>query len=95
LRLQWSTRALRDLQRFAEFLSHDHPDLSTHIADALTERASMLKTFPRLGSAIARRDNYRSFSLDVLGARYVVQYQIKVDGVLIVRVFHAREGRTL
>ncbi|MEJ0013542.1 MAG: type II toxin-antitoxin system RelE/ParE family toxin [Bauldia sp.] len=93
--LKWSSRSLRDLQRFAEFLQPEHPELATRIADEIVGRMSTLADFPRLGPRIAGRDRHRSIAIDVLGAAYVVQYEIEGGTILVLRVFHAREHRPI
>ncbi|HVY21572.1 MAG TPA: type II toxin-antitoxin system RelE/ParE family toxin [Bauldia sp.] len=91
--LEWSSRALGDLHRFAAFLENDQPDVAKHIAAALTEKVTPLAVFPELGVAVSKRRHFRSMVLRVLNGSYVVQYQIIGDIVRVLRVFHAREDR--
>ena len=87
----WSSSALADLNRFASFLSEEHPHLARRVAVEIASRISVLADFPDLGRPIGSRDDLRQLVLKVLNADYVFQYAVKPDQVLILRVFHGRE----
>jgi plasmid stabilization system protein ParE len=93
MKVEWSVRALADLNRFAEFLQQHFPHLAPLIARELIGRAEILGSNPKLGSAISGREEYRRLVLRVLNAPYALQYRIGVDRVVILRVFHGREAR--
>jgi toxin ParE1/3/4 len=90
--VEWSASALADLDRFAVFLHQHFPHLADRIATALKERALQLADHPRLGRAIAGRDEYRQVVLRALNAAYVFQYRIDGERVVILRVLHGRES---
>jgi plasmid stabilization system protein ParE len=73
IRLEWSADALADLDRFAAFLSEQHPRLAPIVAAAIIERADLLVEFPELGRPDKGRHEYRQVVLRVLNARYVFQ----------------------
>lgn len=91
--VEWSERALADLDRFAAFLHQSHPHLAEIVAQEIIERAEILSAHPRLGRRIAGREEYRQIILQVLNARYIFQYRFDGQRLLILRVFHARETR--
>ena len=91
--VEWSQDALADLERFAAFLHQHHPRLAGIVAQAIIDKAQLLSEFPRLGRAIAGRDEYRQLVLQVLNAPYVFQYRYDGERLVILRVFHGREQR--
>jgi plasmid stabilization system protein ParE len=91
--LQWSDDALADLDRSADFLHAQSPELAAIVADAIVARTQLLSRHPRLGRPISGREEYRQLVLQVLGAVYVFQYRYDVNRVVILRVFHARESK--
>lgn len=93
MKVEWSAEALADLDRFADFLHRQFPTLAPKIAEAIKERAELLAEQPRLGRAIAGRDEYRQVVLRVLKATYVFQYRIAGERVVILRVLHGSEDR--
>jgi plasmid stabilization system protein ParE len=91
MKLEWSVRALADLDRFADFLQHLHPHLARHVAEAIIARAEILIAHPKLGRPLAGRDEYRQVVLRVLNADYAFQYRFDGRRLIILRVFHGRE----
>jgi toxin ParE1/3/4 len=93
MRLEWSARALADLDRFAEFLQAEHPSLSSIVASAIIEKAQILSQHPELGHPIEGHEHYRQLILQVLNATYVFQYRWDGERLVMLRVFHGREQR--
>ena len=93
VKIEWSEDAPHDLERFAPFLQEHHPDLASAAPRAIIDRAQVLSEFPRLGRAIAGREEYRQLVLQVLNTPYVFQYRFADDRLVILRVFHGREKR--
>jgi plasmid stabilization system protein ParE len=91
--VEWSLGSLADLDRFATFLHHQHPDLAGRDAPELIGRAEILRRHPKLGRPFTTRDEYRERVLQVLGGAYVLQYRYGGYAVLLLRVFHSRETR--
>ena len=93
MKLEWSDEALADLDRFAEFLSREHPSLASVVAKEIVGKVQVLSAHPELGRPIAGREEYRQIVLQVLGAAYVFQYRFDGKRLVMLRVFHAREAR--
>jgi plasmid stabilization system protein ParE len=89
----WSAAALADVNRFASFLTENHPAMAATIAEAISAKVVLLGEFPQLGRPLARRRNYRQAVLRVSNAAYVVRYRLLRDEVLILRIFHGKEAR--
>ncbi|MGE0213516.1 MAG: type II toxin-antitoxin system RelE/ParE family toxin [Parvibaculaceae bacterium] len=93
MRIEWSRRAIRDLDRFALFLSEHHPELSGEVAGAIITKMKVLADHPRLGRPLAGRPEYRQLVLRVLGGTYVFRYRFDGERLVILRVLHGREER--
>jgi plasmid stabilization system protein ParE len=93
MKVEWSDAALADLDRFAEFLSKEHPSLAARVAAEIISKAQVLSEHPRLGRPIMGRQEYRQIVLQILRASYVFQYRYDGERLVVLRVFHGRETR--
>jgi plasmid stabilization system protein ParE len=93
VRIEWSVRALADLDRFAEFLREREPSLARRIAAEIRERAEILAEQPHLGRRLGDRGEYRQVILQVAKAAYIFHYRVEVERLVMLRVFHGREMR--
>ena len=93
MRLVWSAAALADLDRFAAFLHEYHPHLAGEVGQAILAEAALLADNPKIGRPLAEHPDYREIVLRVLNARYVLQYRLEADRIVMLRVFHGREQR--
>ena len=91
--IEWSLDAVADLDRFATFLHERFPDLAARVATELVARTDVLRRHPKLGRAIAGREEYRELLLQVLGGTYVLQYRYDGRSILMLRIYHGREAR--
>jgi toxin ParE1/3/4 len=94
IRIEWSERALADLDRFAAFLAELYPRLAPIVAEAIIRKAEVLAEFPELGRPDPERAEYRQVMLRVLNASYVFQYRYDGERLVMLRVFHGREDRS-
>lgn len=93
MKVEWSADALADLDRFATFLHEHHPDLAGIVAREIIEKAKVLSDRPYIGRPLTERGEFRQLVLQVLNARYVFQYRVDDQRLVMLRVFHGREGR--
>lgn len=93
IEIEWSEDALADLDRFAQFLHADHPEMASIVADEILSKTRFLSDFPKLGRPVTTRPEYRQLVLQVLGVSYVFQYRCDGRRLVMLRVFHGREPR--
>lgn len=93
MRIEWSARALVDLDRFALFLEGQYPQLAKIVAAEIIDKAQVLLRHPQLGRLIYDRDEYREVMLQVLNATYIFRYAYDGERLVMPRVFHSREAR--
>ncbi|MEA2939899.1 MAG: hypothetical protein QOD09_428 [Bradyrhizobium sp.] len=87
--LEWSTAALADLDRFAEFLHDRHPHMAQLIAAEILKRTRIISEHPQLGRPVDDRQDYREIVLSVLNTAYVFRYAYDGERLVMLRVFHA------
>ena len=93
MKLEWSTAALADLDRFATFLHDRHPQLARTVAREIISKTTLLTDHPQFGRLIGGVEKFREMLLEVAGATYAFQYGVEEQRIVILRVFHWREQR--
>jgi len=93
VKLEWSARALADLDRFTMFLQERHPHLAGIVGSEILAKAEILSLHPRLGRLIQDRREQYEIVLQVLNATYVLRYGYDGERLVVLRVFHGRELR--
>ena len=93
MQVQWTTSAHRDLVRLYEFLLPVNPRAAKIIAAQLVREAKHLHTHPLLGAAL---EEYapRNVRYLIVGD-YELRYEVTVDTLYILRLWHTREDRPL
>lgn len=89
--LQWSRRALADLQRLYDFLERDNQGAAARTVQSLARAPESLRENPRLGEQLfqfAPREVRR-----ILVGRYEIRYQVQADMIVVLRLWHTRENR--
>ena len=84
----WAASATADLTRIRDHLSEYHALIAQDTIDRLVLAARWLLTTPGAGETVGLR-NWRSWR--PRRTRYVLIYEPTVEGISIVRVFHARQ----
>lgn len=59
MKVQWSERALADLNRFSRFLQDRFPTMAMTVAREIVEKSRMLAEHPELGRPLDRRPSLR------------------------------------
>ena len=95
MRLVWLPAARDDIQRLYDFLMEKDPRAAERAVRAVQVGAKRLLEYPLMGHRMddetERRELYVPFGI---GA-YVLRYRIKDDTIIVIRVWHSREARTL
>jgi plasmid stabilization system protein ParE len=84
MQVRWSIGALADLDRLHDFLSPKDAKAAARTVQAIRQAAAQLSSLPRLGERNER------FSFREVRR---IQYEVKTDRLLILRVWHTKERR--
>jgi plasmid stabilization system protein ParE len=93
MKLQWSRPALADLTRLHAVLSPINAEAATATVRMLRATAERLRDVPHIGEEIGSFDGYPSRRL-VVGT-YELWYEVHPSTVVILRVWHTRQRRSL
>lgn len=91
MRVVWSDRAIRDLERLRRFLASANPRAATQAVAMLRQAPRRLVEHPRLGvrhEAVGPEEIRKL----IIGT-YEMRYEVFPDMIFILRIFHAREDR--
>ena len=87
-RVVWSPAARADLARIDDFNAEHDPDFADRVARAAIAAADFLAEFPAAGPVVRGLDR----KWRVPGTDFILVYHASVQGVEIVRTYHAREN---
>ena len=91
MRIEYSTQALRDIQRLGEFLMETNPQAAVETAALIVEAVSLLARHPHIGRI--RPGELRELVISRGRSGYVALYRVDVlgDRVLMLAIRHQRE----
>jgi plasmid stabilization system protein ParE len=92
MRIKWTKNAVADLDRLHAFLAQVDGDAAAKAIQALVTAPERLLGFPRLGANVEGFEN-RDVRKIIVG-RYEMRYEVAVDQIIILRIWHGREQRT-
>ncbi len=92
LHVEWSSKALKDLERLNDFLSDVDPALAKRITNAIGLAPDRLIENPRIGERLSEIGNAEIRRL--LIGNYEMRYEIFDNLIYVLRVFHCRESRS-
>jgi toxin ParE1/3/4 len=90
MKLEWLPAAMADRDTIYDYIKADSRRAAIHVDDLIEQQVDRLIDHPHRGRA-GRLPQTRE--LVILGAPYIVVYQVGADHVLILRVFHAAQSR--
>ncbi len=91
MELKWTSKALSDVVRLYEFLAPVDKSAAARTVQQLTAAPTRLLTTPRIGEkldAFSPREVRR-----ILVGQYEMRYEIRMETILMLRVWHTRERR--
>jgi plasmid stabilization system protein ParE len=87
----WTSKAVSDLARLNDFLTPVNRSAAARVLQSLTAAAGRLGERPRIGQKLGRYEP-REVRRVIVG-RYEIRYEVRAEGVAILRVWHTREDR--
>ena len=91
MKLVYTDDAIEDLQRLRRFIAVNNPSAASRVAQELVGKIELLPQFPKLGTPVVMApvpDSVR----DMVFGEYIVRYSVHVSMIIILRVWHSREG---
>jgi addiction module RelE/StbE family toxin len=89
VKLQFTGRALDDLNRLRAFIASDNPQAARRIGETLRQSIRRLLDQPHMGQAVDERPGVRRW----VSGPYVVHYQVEAQTLIVLRVRHGREQK--
>ena len=86
--IEWSAFAIADREAIFDYIEADSPRAAVEIDQRIQESVEMLIEFPEIGRP-GRVEGTRE--LVIQRTPYIVAYQVKHKGVLILRVLHGAQ----
>ncbi len=93
MKIQWTSKASADLVRLHEHLRPVAPNAASRVVQQLARAPDRLLDFPRLGEKLEAYEP-REVRRIIVGD-YELRYEIADATIFILRLWHARENRSL
>ena len=91
MELRWTSKALADLVRLHNFLAQVNPEAASRVVQSLSVVPERLLEHPRLGRKL---DRFAPLEVRrLIAGNYEVRYEIAVDTIYVLRIWHTREAR--
>jgi len=87
-RIDWSKRALQDLESIAEYISADSPTYAGIVVKKVVAQTKTLANFPRAGRKVPEFDDENIRELIVYSYRII--YRLQENAVIIAAVLHGK-----
>ena len=91
MRLEWSARATLRLVEIWEYIAKDSPESAAKTAQQIRDCVANLSRFPNLGHRTSLPNVRRVI---VPGKRFVVEYPIRSEAIVVVNVWHGAQLKT-
>ena len=87
-RVDWSRRALNDLESIAEYIAADSPTFAGIVVKKVVSQTKLLAKFPRLGRKVPEFDDENIRELLVYSYRII--YRLQDDTIVVAAVIHGK-----
>lgn len=89
LRLEFTQRAVQDINRLREFIKNKNPQAASRMGKKLHLTLSRLMEQPQLGWALNELPGLREW----VTGNYIARYAIFEEHIVIIRIWHTKEDR--
>jgi plasmid stabilization system protein ParE len=93
MKVQWTSKASRDLVRLHDHLRPVAPDAAARVVQQLARAPNRLLDYPRLGEKLEAYEP-REVRRIIVGD-YEMRYEISSGTIFVLRLWHSRENRSL
>jgi len=87
-RVDWSRRALQDLESIAEYIASDSPTYAGIVVKKVINQTKVLANFPRAGRKVPEFDDENIRELTVYSYRII--YRLQDDAIVIAAIIHGK-----
>jgi plasmid stabilization system protein ParE len=91
----WTPAAKADLDRHYQFLAGYSSEIAAKAIQHIVKSGESLQQFPKRGTAVGEAIGLRKLIISFGKSRFVLQYTILDDEVVILRVYQGRENRPI
>ena len=88
MQLRWTTEAVTDLERIADYLLQHAPERAAELVRTVYQTPALLLEYPHRGRP-GKKDGTRELVLASLP--YLIVYTVRGDGVFVVRILHGAQ----
>ena len=94
-KLIWEPGAVEDLSRLREFIQPHNPKAAMNAARRIIEAANLLLDHPHLGHPMEDLPEFNELPIPFGQRGYVLRYRIDGKKIIILRIWHGREDRSI
>lgn len=95
-RVRWLPEAIEDFERLYFFLLEKDAEAAEKAAFSILRGSNLLKSTPRIGRLVPDDKHKRELFMAFGAGAYVIRYRLESEeSVVIVKVWHSRENRTI
>jgi plasmid stabilization system protein ParE len=91
----WTQTSLTDIDRHVSFLTAQNEDAAQNAAQSIRKAGDGLEQFPRRAPAVRGGSGLRKLKVPFGQYGFVIHYAILDEEVVILRVYHGREDRSI
>ncbi len=91
MKIQWTSKALGDLNRLYALLAPSNQKVAAKTVQSLTAAPQKIIEQPRIGEQLDEFEGREVRRL--LIGRYEIRYELTLQAVYILRIWHTREAR--
>ncbi|HKO56100.1 MAG TPA: type II toxin-antitoxin system RelE/ParE family toxin [Thermoanaerobaculia bacterium] len=86
--VKWTKRAIRHLERIAEYVAKDSPANAQRLIDRITARSTQIGEFPFSGRRLPESD-LPSYLREVIEPPYRIIYRVRQTRIDVIAVIHS------